>query len=323
MRKFLATVLGVALALTATVALAGRNSSGTMSFTSVAGGYPFQSGQTISSSGVNSNFSELATELSDSLSRSGKGGMSAPLRCADGTAAAPAFSWTSDTNTGLYRLGADDLGISVGGTLEAEISTTLIRIPSNGLSLTGSGDQAIDKDGGRLIISTTGAYDMVLQRGNTPYVSLNSGSIDMLSHRVSSVATPTDAADAATKAYVDSTVVTTTATFGTNWGAAPGQPYRVVKHAGMVTLTFTALASGAASWSAVLTVPAGYRPGDGMYYAGRCLDASAADYPCILYTGTDGVTGVVVYDNGTSNASPPAGAVGDTIYGSVTFVAEN
>jgi hypothetical protein len=125
MRKTIATGFLVALGLSLPgVTLAGRNSSGTMSVTSVAGGYPFISGQVISSSGMNSNMAELATELTDSLSRSGKGGMSAPLRCSDGSVSLPAFSWTNDTNSGMYRIGVDNIGIATGGTKRVDVSNT-------------------------------------------------------------------------------------------------------------------------------------------------------------------------------------------------------
>jgi hypothetical protein len=37
-----------------------------------------------------------------------------------GSAASPSISWTGDTNTGFYSIGADNLGISIGGTKKAE-----------------------------------------------------------------------------------------------------------------------------------------------------------------------------------------------------------
>ncbi|MFO1187816.1 MAG: DUF2793 domain-containing protein [Alphaproteobacteria bacterium] len=43
---------------------------------------------------------------------------------ADGGASAPGFAFASDTNTGLYRIGADQIGITTGGTLRRAISTT-------------------------------------------------------------------------------------------------------------------------------------------------------------------------------------------------------
>lgn len=46
------------------------------------------------------------------------------IQLLDGTAAAPSNSFQNDTNTGTYRIGADNLGISTGGTLRWDIDTT-------------------------------------------------------------------------------------------------------------------------------------------------------------------------------------------------------
>lgn len=116
MRKFLAGLAAGALALCAGYALASRNSSGTMS----AANGPYISGTTISSTIVNARFADIENELTDSLSRSGKGGMTAPLKEADGTVAAPSFSFTNEPGTGLYRIGASDLGLAVNGSKKHE-----------------------------------------------------------------------------------------------------------------------------------------------------------------------------------------------------------
>lgn len=47
-----------------------------------------------------------------------------PNSIADGTASAPGLAFGSDTNTGLYRIGADQLGLATGGTLRRTISTS-------------------------------------------------------------------------------------------------------------------------------------------------------------------------------------------------------
>lgn len=46
----------------------------------------------------------------------------------DGTAAAPAFTFTADTNTGVYRLGADNIGVATGGTLRWDVNTSRVYI---------------------------------------------------------------------------------------------------------------------------------------------------------------------------------------------------
>jgi hypothetical protein len=58
---------------------------------------------------------DISTEMSDSLSRSGKGGMTAALQLADGTVTSPGLTFVSDANSGLYRIAADNIGMSVGG----------------------------------------------------------------------------------------------------------------------------------------------------------------------------------------------------------------
>lgn len=90
-----------------------RNSSGTM--TLPAPGVPFQSGQTISSAQVNATLSDLATEVGSSLDRAGRGGMTAPLRVPDGTAAAPAVAFGGEINSGLYRAANGDVRLAIGG----------------------------------------------------------------------------------------------------------------------------------------------------------------------------------------------------------------
>lgn len=112
-------VLGLALSYIRT-AEASRNSSGSYSLPS---GNPVISGSTISSTWANNTLSDLATEMTDSLNRSGKGAMLAPMRATNGSAAAPSVTFDSDTDTGVYRIGADNLGVSVGGTKRWDMAT--------------------------------------------------------------------------------------------------------------------------------------------------------------------------------------------------------
>jgi hypothetical protein len=90
-----------------------RNSSGSYSLPS---GNPVVSGTTITAAVQNSTMSDVATEMSDSLSRSGKGAMTAPLQVPNGTSAAPAVTFSSETASGRYRAGAGDIRDAVGGT---------------------------------------------------------------------------------------------------------------------------------------------------------------------------------------------------------------
>lgn len=79
-------------------------------------GNPVTSGTTISTTWANATLTDIATEISDSASRSGKGGFSAPVRVPDGTAAAPAYAFGGEINTGFYRAGTNDVRLTIGGT---------------------------------------------------------------------------------------------------------------------------------------------------------------------------------------------------------------
>lgn len=109
MKKLTALILGVALA---GPAHASRNSSGTYSLVS---GNPVTSGTTISSTWANNTLSDIATALTNSLDRTGNGAMQAPLRLTDGTYLLPALAFSNETGSGIWRAGANDLRLSVGG----------------------------------------------------------------------------------------------------------------------------------------------------------------------------------------------------------------
>lgn len=124
MRNFFAGFAACAVALCAGYALASRNSAGTMSLFTP--GNPVVSGTSISSSWANNTLSDFATELTDSLSRSGKGGMLAALRGINGTVASPALSFTNEPGSGIYRVGANDFGFSINGVLEQEWTASAV-----------------------------------------------------------------------------------------------------------------------------------------------------------------------------------------------------
>jgi len=49
-----------------------------------------------------------------------------PIRGVDGSAAAPGFSFTGDTDNGIYLSAADTVGVSAGGTLRFSVSGTIV-----------------------------------------------------------------------------------------------------------------------------------------------------------------------------------------------------
>lgn len=103
-----------------------RNSSGTYSLPA---GNPVISGTSISSTWANTTLSDIGSELTNSLDRGGRGAMTAPLPLANGTVAAPALTFGSDTDTGLYRVNANDMAAACGGTKVAEWTSTGVALP--------------------------------------------------------------------------------------------------------------------------------------------------------------------------------------------------
>lgn len=146
-----------------------RNSSGTYTLPA---GNPVVTGTTISSTWANTTLTDLANAMTDSLSRSGDGGMQAPLFLDDGAVGAPGLSWGNEPTSGLYRAGAGDFRYSVSATEVFRIVAGSIRAvagsagtpPFSFSSDTNTGIYSVGADdigftvGGtlRLDISTTG-----------------------------------------------------------------------------------------------------------------------------------------------------------------------
>jgi hypothetical protein len=98
----------------------------------------FQGGDTAIDIGANSIaahvslnvYVSVTTELNDAGTATFRrlDGDNNPLLMVNGTVGAPAFSFQSDPDTGLYRIGANSLGLSVGGS-------EIVRADANGLGI--------------------------------------------------------------------------------------------------------------------------------------------------------------------------------------------
>lgn len=62
---------------------------------------------------------------------------SSNVQAADGTVGAPSYRWTSDGDTGMYNIGANDIGFAANGVKQFEISTTAI-IPRGQVDISGA-----------------------------------------------------------------------------------------------------------------------------------------------------------------------------------------
>jgi hypothetical protein len=164
---------------------------------------------------------DMANEITNSLSRTGAGGMLAPFRIADGLVTGPGLSFLNETNTGLYRSGAGSVWMSVLGVNTTQFSTTGLLIPS-GKALTAQGNASVGGTfavtGATTLASTlavTGALsatggvlgNVTAASGTSTFnnVTIN-GNLDMdagSAGTITNLPNPTNPGDAANKAYVD------------------------------------------------------------------------------------------------------------------------
>lgn len=92
-------------------------------------------GTTISPTDATTTFTDWTTEFTDSLSRSGYGAMLAGLKGYDGTVSLPGYTFGSDLDTGFYRIGANNIGLSLGGSKIVDWSSTTVAVTA-GTTLT-------------------------------------------------------------------------------------------------------------------------------------------------------------------------------------------
>ena len=89
-----------------------RNANGDFSLVS---GNPVLTGTVIESNWANNTMSDLSLAMTDSLSRSGQGGMIVPMTGIAGGEGLPAYSFSDFPQTGMYAFDGNDLRITVGG----------------------------------------------------------------------------------------------------------------------------------------------------------------------------------------------------------------
>lgn len=212
-----------------------RNGSGVYT---LPGGNPVVPGTVIEATWANDTLEDIANELTNSLSRTGAGGMLAPFRIANGTVSAPGISFLNETNTGLYRSGSGSTWMSVLGVNTVQFSTVGLTIPA-GKALTAQGNASVSGTlgvtGATTLSSTlavTGAItatggvlgNITAASGTSTFneVVIN-GSLDMVpgsAATITGLSTPINSSDAANKGYVDAqTALKLSLTGGTMSGA--------------------------------------------------------------------------------------------------------
>ena len=79
-------------------------------------GNPVISGTVITPTWANPTMSDIGVEITDSLSRSGKGGMLVAFKNVDGTIGDPGMTWTNEPTSGFSRTDTNVMNASIGGT---------------------------------------------------------------------------------------------------------------------------------------------------------------------------------------------------------------
>jgi hypothetical protein len=103
-----------------------RNGSGTHTIPNA-----FSPTTVIASSQVNANFTDIATEITNSLARDGQSAMNGALQFLPGTAGAPGLAPVGDADSGLYMIGANNLGMAAGGVKRLDIAATGLNVIGN------------------------------------------------------------------------------------------------------------------------------------------------------------------------------------------------
>ncbi len=97
-----------------------RNGSGVYTLPQAA----FTPSTTISSSAVNSDLSDIAAQMTNSLAADGQTTMTGQIKAQAGTAAAPSYAFGTDLNTGFYSAGSDVIGVAIGGIAVGQITSS-------------------------------------------------------------------------------------------------------------------------------------------------------------------------------------------------------
>jgi hypothetical protein len=144
-------------------------------------GYLAMTGETATATQHNSPLEDLASAMSARMPRNGAAPMTAPLKASDGSAAAPSYTFNSNTGTGAY-LDADgsSYDISINGT-------KVVKVSSAGITVTGTlgstGDFAVNtnkftvtgSNGNTAIAGTLGVTGNVAVNTNKFTVAASSG----------------------------------------------------------------------------------------------------------------------------------------------------
>ncbi len=126
-----------------------RNGTGTHSIPNT-----FVSGNTITASGHNQNWTDVSAEITNSVAADGQTSMTGALKASNGTVAAPSITFASDTDSGWYRKAANSIALSLEGVDRVVYSTATASF-AGALTVAGAA-----------VFAGTGAFTSVIYAGN-------------------------------------------------------------------------------------------------------------------------------------------------------------
>lgn len=103
----------------------------------------FSPSTTIASSDVNANFTDIASEITNSVAKDGQSSMTAQFKAFSGTESVPGIGWASDTDTGFRRSAGDTMMVVTGGDDLMEFGA--------GSATMQSGKELYDKNGNEIL----------------------------------------------------------------------------------------------------------------------------------------------------------------------------
>ncbi|RYG62061.1 MAG: hypothetical protein EON60_01185 [Alphaproteobacteria bacterium] len=136
----------------------------------------------------------------------------------DDAVTAPGFTWNGDTNTGMYWVGADQIGLTTAGAQRVLVNSTGLtvtgRISTTGIIDAGSyiygytGDSATAPGYTWSGDNNTGIYNYAADQlgittGGAVRGVFSSTGLNMMSHKITGILSPTANTEAANKQYVD------------------------------------------------------------------------------------------------------------------------
>lgn len=163
-----------------------RNGAGVYSLPA---GNPVVTLTTISSTWANTTMSDIATALTQSLATTGVTPMTGPLQLVDGSNAAPALTWATETTSGWYKVTTHQFGFAINTVEMLDLTSATLTIKPNsaaaGLAIVGNAGNVASlslKDGQTGLrqwsiavgLTAAGTFDLV---DNTATKTRLSGSI--------------------------------------------------------------------------------------------------------------------------------------------------